>query len=831
MSYITRGLVVVVAIGVLMLVPTSLGTGAPRALGTEVGSAHLAGAATGPAAPAAAILQTLHADHVPMRDVFLPNLNAHPTAAGGVVHPGYTSAPAPMGLGDFGVRDIGGHDVGTIAYTQSVEGAATLNSVDPLYLASSSPDIFTMQLNTVLTHVNVQNNSSGVYWIQNVPIYFASTHTLGIEDNIWNFSAAGAGMPTSTLHSYGGQVVAPVFYYDVGPTWNMPTPFTIRLFNNASVTNGFPTVWFNYSITAANGSVISGSFDQVEFNASGVVPTPTFQINGRQTNAFGLLNDAEIMLGGPGGGSTTTLFGINATMGLWTLPNGTSTFVHVPAAYDFGTDTGETSEGIAEWTNGGANPLAELGPGPSLLQPLWGLVGAHAGYLRATLNVTPTNAFVFASTGRTFTTNTAAWAPSAVGGPSVYLLEPGTYAFKVLLSDHDARIVTVSATTTLNIALPGDRSMGIYTPLWAWDNAQLRAISQPGGNGTVGNPYVLDHNVVGPVDPLFGEFNDYYYFVFPGLFLSGTTAFVSAAGAPTFPVVYSLPVEGQFSARFGTPFTNNLQMQFYNTTHVSLVYTSGISGWVFSQDPYMASVEFWDSSYALVGGNAFQVQSSGLILFGGSHNTVWGNDFSSATATAANPGTILNGGNPLAFQLYESGDLTYNNAFHTPGTAVTPPFNLYSGAFQPWTDRWNIPVQPAGVGHVVNGFNLSGNILGALPTQGGNFWTNYGTATDPYGVLPYTNDGFLTSGGDYDPLISFALYRVAIHSVGLPIGTTWSVTINGYTIATNASSAVYWEPNGTYAYSMGSVSGFTAHPSVGGVTVNGKAAAAWVHWT
>ncbi|MCI4330996.1 MAG: thermopsin [Thermoplasmata archaeon] len=782
------------------------------------------------------VLTALHRDHVPMRDVFLPNLNARPSTSGGFVHPGYTSAPAPMGLGDFGVQDLHGHDQGLITYTRSVEGSVTLNSVAPLYLPSSSPDIFTMQLNTVLTNVDVANNSSGVYWIQNVPIYSAQNQTLGIEDNIWNFSAAGAGMPTSTLYSYGGTVVAPVFYYAVGPTWHMPTPFTIRLYNNASVFNNRPTIWFNYSITAANGTVLTGSFDRVEFNSTGnTVPTspapkPTFQINGKQTNAFGLLNDAELMLGGPGGGSTTTLFGINATMALWTLPNGTVTYANVPAAYSFGTDTGETSEGIAEWTNGGASPVAELGPGPSLLHPLWGLVGARSGFIREMLNVTPSNAFIFASTGKLFYANSAAWGPSAVSAPSVYLMSPGTYSFKFLLSDRAPRIVTVNASTTLNITLSGDRALGVYTPLWAWDDAQLRAISQNGGKGTVASPLVLLHNAVGPVDPLFGEFNDYYYFVFPGVFLANTDDYVSVSNAPSFPVSYSLPVEGAFSAMFGTPFSNNLQLEFYHTVHVSLVDTAQVTGWAFSQDPYMSSVLFWDSSYALVANDQFQVESTGLILFGGTHNTIWGNTFTSATAGAKTPGTILNAANQNALQLYESGDLTYNNVFDTPVTAMTPPFDLYTGAFRPWSDRWNIPPLAASGWRTIDGYNLTGNILG-LSTQGGNAWSNYGSATDPFGVRPYNNGGSITSGGDYAPLLAFPIYRVVIHSVGLPIRTIWSVTIGGYTQSTNGSSLTFWEPNGTYAYSVGSITGFTAHPAVGGVVVKGTFAVAWVHWT
>ena len=143
---------------------------------------------------------------------------------------------------------------------------------------------------------------------------------------------------------------------------------------------------------------------------------------------------------------------------------------------------------------------------------------------------------------------------------------------------------------------------------------------------------------MGPVSPLFGEFNDYYFPVFPGVLLANTNAYVTAAGLTDFPVMYSLPEEGLFSGHFGTLYTNNLDLQFYNASHVSLVSNPVLTGWEFVYDSYASSVLFWNSSDNLVAANDFQVQSTGLIMTGGSHNILWGNEFVSATTTAANPG-------------------------------------------------------------------------------------------------------------------------------------------------------------------------------------------------
>jgi thermopsin len=817
------------------------GHGAPAAphaiAGSTVSSPVVGGAVPGGAALLSATEAAIASFHIPKSAVLLPNLHAAPSTSNGIVHPGYVTSPAPMGLGDFGVVAKAGHDVGTITYSNSIEAGVTIHSVDPFYLQSTSPDWFTLQLNTVATHVDVLGNTSGTFWIQNVPIYQASTQTLGFEDNIWNFTAPGAGMQQNTLYSYSGNLVAPTFYYALGPNFHMPTPFTVDLYNNATVFNHRPTIWFNYTVIAGNGTVYAGSFDRVEFNSTAVAnpthnaPRPTFQINGQSLNAFGLLNDAEIMIGGPGGGSTTTLNGIDANMALWTMSNTTGHYATVPAGEDFGTDTGETSEGIAEWTNGGAHPVAVLGSGPSLLAPLWGLTGARSGHIVDTFRVTPANAFAFVSAGPKFLPSTAAWAPVPVGGVATYNLPPGTYRYQFLLSDHQSKFLTVTGSVSSTITLAYSSSVGVTTPLWAMDDAQLAAISQPGGAGTASNPYVLDNNG-GVVNPLFGEYNDYYFPVFPGIFLADTTAYVSAQGITDFPITYSITPEMAFAAHFGTPYTNNLALQFYNTSHVSVADNPILTGWSFSQDSYMTSVLFWDCSQSLIAGNSFQVQSLGMILYGGSANVVWGNTFTAATTTAANPGTIYGAGSQFSMWMMSDGTFIFNNAFETPYTAQTPGFDLYSGAPTTWSGRWNATPQPATIVHHVNGFNLTGSILG-LASVSGNFWADYGMPGNPYHVLPYNEYGAIGVGGDARPILPYAIYPVHFLSTHLTPGTlNWSVTVDGYTQTTSGLSLTFWEPNGTYAYTVGwpTNSTLTPHPHLGAFAVKSPQSTVRIRW-
>ncbi len=447
--------------------------------------------ADAPTPSAAAVSLRVHSelatDRVPAKDVFLPNFNAHVPLLDHIVSPLYTEAPAPMGLGYFGTQEVNGKDVGSVSYTASVEGTLTLDSLNSTYMDASGPDTVSVQLNTVLTGVDLFGNTSYQFWIQNVPEYIPHLGQLSFIDNIWNFSNPAFNFTANSLYKYDGFEYPPIYYFANGPTFHTAMPFTVRVYNNATLWHNRPVVYLNYSVTEANGQTVSGSYDRVVFNSTGSAPAktpaplPSFQLNGKAYGANGYLpNDAELMLGGSDDGSTMSVSDVQGTMQLLTIPNGTSSYQSVPAAYDFGTDTGETTEGMAEWASGGSSPEAHLGPGPSLLVPLWGLKGAAFGHVDQDLSVTPSNAFVFVSVGAKFHQGTAQWAPVLATGQADFELPAGTYTYQVLLSDFRPMTVTLGGTASMTLKLTPDPVLGVYTPLWAWNNAQLAAISQPG---------------------------------------------------------------------------------------------------------------------------------------------------------------------------------------------------------------------------------------------------------------------------------------------------------------------------------------------------------------
>lgn len=65
-------------------------------------------------------------------------------------------------------------------------------------------------------------------------------------------------------------------------------------------------------------------------------------------------------------------------------------------------------------------------------------------------------------------------------------------------------------------------------------------------------------------------------------------------------------------------------------------------------------------------------------------------------------------------------------------------------------------------------------------------------------------------------------YTVSFIEDGLPSDTPWSVTFNGTSETSSTNTITFVVPNGTYSFSIGSVSGFTSSESSGSLTVSGS---------
>ncbi|MCI4373092.1 MAG: hypothetical protein L3K02_05560, partial [Thermoplasmata archaeon] len=73
--------------------------------------------------------------------------------------------------------------------------------------------------------------------------------------------------------------------------------------------------------------------------------------------------------------------------------------------------------------------------------------------------------------------------------------------------------------------------------------------------------------------------------------------------------------------------------------------------------------------------------------------------------------------------------------------------------------------------------------------------------------------------------------NVTFTETGLPSGTPWSVSLGGATHHSSGSSLPFVEINGTYAYQVGAVSGWSPSPQNGSLTVNGVPLTIPIQWT
>jgi hypothetical protein len=441
-------------------------------------------------------------------------------------------------------------------------------------------------------------------------------------------------------------------------------------------------------------------------------------------------------------------------------------------------------------------------------------------------------------------------------GPTVttdtFWLSPGNYTVESELSGYAPVLasVNVSGPLALSVDLAPNASAGIYTPLWAWSDAQLVSISMS-GNGTPVNPYLLENDQTQPIPATFGLYNDYGYPVYPGLLLLDTNVSVDVRNPPSFLTSTGAP-DGPSPA---LPSSNALPLWFWNVSGAALTGGVGLGGaetLVSELAPY--DVIFFDSSDNLVAENNFTSPIAAMLLASGptlgpftgpgGANTVWGNRFLRSPYGYAEMGVVE----------VESHDLLYNNYFYSSDTACSPGdpsqpnicWPVYSFTTTSLVDAWNISVQSASTVHYAPGFPalpLSGSIIGTT-WQGGNFWWNYGLYPNAYGVLPY-DDGiygiftpylpplaFITGEGDYAPLIRVPLYTVTFTTTGLPEGGLWTGEVYSGTSSTvtwlydifhttDVSYSIFL-PNGSAWYSIEPPYGYRVTPGHVSFNVSGE---------
>ncbi len=743
-----------------------------------------------------------------------------------------------MGVATYGLRNTTGQITPYVLNTTSVEGS--FSTADPAGVQVQSYDLdgqttFGAQLNAIEVGTTLAGQTSfrgneNEFWLQNTLSYNpeASKGQLTFDFEIWNFSYNNQGtlpwagfsvLPTnSILHGNGQDYGDQVYDSGGGPVLSVAYPFTLQLYLNTTVGSygGGPPVnevYVNYSVWNSAGQKICptsewrgepcGEYDNVYFNSTTPVHpgSAEIQANGHHYasdgNGTNLDIEFDFGIGNYNAAIADTVYA-DATLGLLTLNSTTGSYQEVPSAYDFGSETGETTQGsYGTWTVGPTGaPIEHLTTGPSILTGLWNAsstAGAHALNYQ---HVEPQNAWVAIAPGHHVTNQmifrvdpTFGWfnRPTSGGelGPNTWL-QPGLYTVEVMLSGYDTVTRTVDLTrgnVGLSVSLTRDPSSRTYTPLYAFSNAQLAAISTS-GTGTPANPYQLWDSQNGSIAPLFGDLSQWPYEVWEGIYVNATTAHAEWAPLPSLSITYPWwEVQFLYTAPDSAPLplNNQLQIFLYHTQNLTIYGSPNVGGWFAYSATTGYNLIAKGVRNVLVADNHFNFSNLGVEFIGhGGNNTIWGNTFTPSDL-AATYGVYP----PLtALTVDESGDRIYNNAFYTNSPAVSK---------DTYTDYWNVTCvpgfdaakflsgaacEPLSYSQVVNGYTLSGSILGTN-YQGGNFWLNYGNNANLYGDIPYENVGPTVPGtpriggigtgsgdrGDYAPLILFRLRPTEFHGV------------------------------------------------------------------
>jgi hypothetical protein len=128
--------------------------------------------------------------------------------------------------------------------------------------------------------------------------------------------------------------------------------------------------------------------------------------------------------------------------------------------------------------------------------------------------------------------------------------------------------------------------------------------------------------------------------------------------------------------------------------------------------------------------------------------------------------------------------------------------------------------------NVTGGPNLTGNgAATSLSTNLTNGTYTFMLATNDKTYGPLYTVSFTVNGSSVSIPVKFSIgtYTVAFAQTGLPSGISWSVSLNGTVQSSMTSAMMFTELNGTYSYTVATVSGFVARPSSGSLTVIGAA--------
>ncbi|QXJ35052.1 thermopsin family protease [Saccharolobus shibatae] len=272
-----------------------------------------------------------------LNDIYFPPAahNISPLKIGDQINPYayYSSEPAPMGIADYGISPNGPF----IRNTSEWYGIVVINGLNAI---SNGTPWVSFQLNVVLNYQ--YNGYTYALWVQDVADYNTANNEICFVDNIWNMTSPNASVVG--VQGDGGIYTtnSGVSYYAyIAPGFTtLSLPATIQLFVSVSTnSNGQPVIYFWYNDGNRWVNYDVATVTNV-FNANNVY----FLVNGYTTTGDGHLYDAELVMGGPGGGLCAYIYNASVFFRLYYW-NGHN-YQEVRNAYNFGSDTAETVNNV-----------------------------------------------------------------------------------------------------------------------------------------------------------------------------------------------------------------------------------------------------------------------------------------------------------------------------------------------------------------------------------------------------------------------------------------------------------------------------------------------------
>ena len=271
-----------------------------------------------------------------------------------------------------------------------------------------------------------------------------------------------------------------------------------------------------------------------------------------------------------------------------------------------------------------------------------------------------------------------------------------------------------------------------------------------------------------------------------------------------------------------------------------------------------ASNAFSPISFFYPVSNQFVSLTNNIPYYFATNHNLWnGNNFIMVGAKAGwggSPGTppamglvYTNGSfedlsNILPSYVGVMGEIAYNGYTYlvtaensSNGAQIIFSFNLTSGEFNYLTNLFPDGLNINTITNYQNNFLIGGNFNSSKPYLAEYFPSNQTILNLTYIIPSYVkninglleqNNTLIIAGQTLNNnailLLNKNNYLVTFTESGLPAGTSWSVTLNGTTESSSTNTITFSEPNGTYSYSIATVSGYTVSPSSGSITINGE---------